>query len=327
MDILNYGIGFTSSLICGFILYKSAKFDIQERNFIANGDIFSPSTVLKKAFIEYSNDNLLKCPENNSEYKYRTAIEGYVDCKNPIYSHINKKIPLAFIDYRRYNDFNINYGAIRQPNRWLDASEFKIVDPSDIFSTCTVSPQFNFLETCLMIKKSEVKYTSLWQKTLAILGFIRIGYTDQEYSIRADFGSYLAAFGDVIYNPQTNSLRMEKVLLLTNNLMSIIKEFNKKILVKSFICALFLFGAFFSGKKLYSRLKNYFSEKQRIPKFSNLGYLEIKDMNCIKCGNNKREIIFNPCYHLAFCKSCCEKDLKCPICNAEIHNHIEIYIS
>ena len=57
---------------------------------------------------------------------------------------------------------------------------------------------------------------------------------------------------------------------------------------------------------------------------SQLLNLEMK-VTCVVCQTNIRNVIFEPCHHLATCISCSKKLDKCPLCRKNLKNKIRIF--
>ncbi|CAK0807067.1 unnamed protein product, partial [Prorocentrum cordatum] len=48
---------------------------------------------------------------------------------------------------------------------------------------------------------------------------------------------------------------------------------------------------------------------------------------CCVCREEDREVVLNPCMHLALCRACAERVALCPICRREVMSHMHVTIS
>lgn len=60
-----------------------------------------------------------------------------------------------------------------------------------------------------------------------------------------------------------------------------------------------------------------------------------EELLCAICKNNRRQIMLEPCRHIAYCISCWEvyekfrypRDVTCPICSREVEEIIRVFVS
>lgn len=75
-------------------------------------------------------------------------------------------------------------------------------------------------------------------------------------------------------------------------------------------------------KEINSKTEEYKSEitkKQKKDTYE-------RNFDCVICFDKQRNCVFNPCHHLACCKTCAVKIIFCPICNKKIVNIDDVFI-
>lgn len=97
-------------------------------------------------------------------------------------------------------------------------------------------------------------------------------------------------------------------------------------LVLGLICTIGAVGCFFIAKHYINKIRE--REIERVEKEA-----EIEDLSCIHCKENKRSILFEPCYHMLYCDNCynnanqlpANSHEKCGQCHKDIVDTQRIY--
>ena len=153
-----------------------------------------------------------------------------------------------------------------------------------------------------------------------------------------EVGRKILTYGKFFYDKKNKLLTIEKPYFILKNKSQLINLQKEKILrwkklnyISIIIMISSLIMIFRRTIFLYNKIKIWFSKflkEFKMNKLKGLSTLLIDGFLCSKCGTNPKNIIFVPCYHMAYCKSCFDKHnfLKCPTCNKEIKDLVKIFI-
>ena len=135
-------------------------------------------------------------------------------------------------------------------------------------------------------------------------------FVDYSYSSSILFeGDYITAFGVVSYNIDTDKFTMTKPIAICKGGLDTMKAyFAKKMGEKGALAYAFghfamlttiaTVGCFLIARHYYKKAEGRQAEVADKT-------TDIDSMQCLHCGEKKREVIFNPCLHMLYCHDCC----------------------
>jgi len=320
--------------------------------------VYSPSSLISE-FNQPSSTNLFNQRKADpNEYTINAFVEGYVQCREPIRSEVNRRTNLVYsVIYRK---------EIREMSPLLEAfnlhnqgqSEVHINTPLYFTLRDVHSPQY-----CLVHRNLEADVTNALQKigetqvmkplnilenivesvgklfgyvspsrNLLSLQGISVGWNETEFGIKV--GSALTVYGQFIYNMKEKSLRIDSPLYFLKDKALILNSLKEKIGKIEGGILLLLVAFAFSTAYLVKKGRVYWQEKKekQLYKYNRrrAGNEALNDdYKCIICYERPREIILKPCMHFSMCKRCYQSLNRnvCPICKRGIKGTMNVYVS
>ena len=162
---------------------------------------------------------------------------------------------------------------------------------------------------------------------------IRVGYVEHEVGIRND--SLLDVYGKVIYDTKKKNLRMEFPEFFLRNkkliLNRIFREIRDKKMFILFLMIPLILSMVKLGSKALAWIKKWNNLRQNMnkDKLNSIKKIVIDDLQCMVCLLNINNVILVPCEHFCMCKECYLHKIeqkKCPKCNREINEIIEVFL-
>lgn len=163
-----------------------------------------------------------------------------------------------------------------------------------------------------------------------------VGVSNEEFGI--NFEKNICVYGDLVYNFKEKTMRIDhplKFLSAPSQIISIIKN---KIWRNKIITGICVIGTGVSFYMLYTEFfqfsKNNLKSKQveSMKALSRVKHITTKgkDFRCETCRKRQKNMVFQPCSHLAVCKECFENNKEkyknCSVCNRKLTGAIEILI-
>ena len=356
MDIAIYiGINLFSS-IAFYINKISLKDDEKILTCFVNEPSYSPSQI-KALFINEPKKDLDLPNKNLINMRLCKFVEGWVNCDHSIKSSIDKKTNLIYSlltkedisadDYHVKNDsFRISYKLKLKPV--INASfNFDIVDLKNNELKCEVKR--NFEVNCISALKQIATFKqygnlNFYDKIENLIGEsaqnllngclipwiyrgVKLQFLDIEYGIKV--GSFLTVFGDVAYNFQNDSLKIENPLYyLGKDRSFIISGIQDNLKVKKILNKIFLIGILMSTFLLLKKIYHQWRMGNIQYRFACPKRIFIDKIECLICNKNLINIICQPCQHFCLCFECfTQREFKrCPYCKSSIKSIIKIFI-
>jgi len=333
----------------------------QKLSEIEGAKVYSPSRLLSHLIRPEFLAKLTKSSENPDEFSFKTFIEGYVNCNNPIRSLIDGKTKLVhslyFKDEIYSNDtlakargflFPNNesmeiraplFFNLKDPNRNISCNIHRnlAVDAKYALEKIAESREYkrlNWFEKILVYVGLLIELVALVTRTTFVFRGVKIGWTENEFGVM--LGTALTAYGEVIYNIRENSLRMDNPQYYLHDKSNIVKKLKESIYgiqgkMMLLVIPLVLTSIYLTKKALsyYNRIRRRRMEK-RFDKLWKVKSIKMKDdYKCTICYDRPRNIIAKPCLHFSMCSTCCHRLEKkiCPICKRNITDYVEVFFT
>jgi len=345
----------SSGGIC-YLTYHLLKQNTQFKG-LNEAKLYSPSSLISEFQNPRKKDTFSQRKADPNEYVTNAFVEGYVYCREPIRSHVNRRANLAYsLIYKQ---------EIREKNPLLEVLNVHLNESVEKHVNAPLYFQLKDAHTpqyCLVHRNLEVDASTAVQKigesqemkpfkvfenlvdtigrifgqvnyntrSLLSLKGISIGMSETEFGIK--IGSALTVYGQFIYNMKDKSLRIDSPLYFLKDrgmLLNIIKE--KIGNLQGGI--IFLLAAFaISTAYLVTKGRIYLQERREKQLYKyNKGRLGGETLNedykCVICCDRPRDIILKPCMHFSICKHCYQSlnQNVCPICKKEIKDTMNVY--
>lgn len=356
MELLSNLLSFSLSAYGIMNFHRDLRKLAEQSTAVKEAKIFTASS-LTEHFLEILNKSQ-NTDANKQDLVMKGFIEGIVDSTMVLGSALKKNEKLvykmSFIDKIYDNDRFINRVAlVKKIPKSISVEQtpfFLLKDyESNIFCKVLKNNNVNAKNALELIDFQTIfhKKISIFKRILSLLYIffhilslfledklnyrgIKVGESKVELGIKVN--GYITVYGEIIFNALTKTLRIEKPEYLLKDKSVVLEEILSKIKRKKFLLIVYYLVNFYCGYKLFKKLFALISNKFKKTKFENSNkmnkFKDCEKMYCVICYTEVRNIILNPCNHLAICNQCfhnIKNDKMCPICKNKFSSYVEIF--
>lgn len=285
--------------------------------------------ILPKAFVQGKSIPYEYQKEMKYLYFQKKTTHNYWQSKPVLKSISTTTLPFKIIDLNSHDNMNECFVSIHQNDK------VKCLLPLRKLNQKTQEDKRNFIEN-LGLKCSQFIFLMIRILKLPVQKNVFVSVSNEEFGI--NFEKNICVYGDLVYNFKERTMRIDHPLKFLASPSQMIMNIKDKIWRNKIITGIFVIGTgvsfcmlyaeYFKSSKSNLKAKQVESSKalSQVKHVTTKG----KDFRCETCRKRQKNMIFQPCSHLAVCKECFENNKEkyksCSICNIKLTGAIEILI-